>query len=49
MYTAIVLAAVYRLESPVGTICGSVVVQRDRVGMYMAIRRMIHSLRVAEV
>ena len=27
-----------------GTICGSVLVQRDRVGMYMAILRVINSL-----
>ena len=40
----IVVAAVCRFRSLVGTICGSVVVQRDRVGMYMAILRVIHSL-----
>ena len=45
MYTAIVVASVCRFESLMGTICGSVVVGRDGVGMYMAILRVIHSLR----
>ena len=45
MYTAIVVASVCRFESLMGTICGSVVVRRDRVGMYMAISRVIHSVR----
>ena len=45
MYTAIVAASVYRFESLMGTICGSVVIQRDPVGMYMANLRVIHGLR----
>ena len=49
MYTAIVVASVCRFESLMGTICGSVVVLLDRVGMCMAIFRVIHSLRVAKV
>ena len=44
MYTVIVAASVYRFESLFGTICGSVVIQRDPVGMYMAILRVIHRL-----
>ena len=40
-----VVASVCRLESLLGTICGSVVVQQDRVGMYIVILRVIHSLR----
>ena len=44
MYTAIVIASVWRFESLMGTIYGSIVVQRDRVGMYMAILRVFHSL-----
>ena len=43
MYTTIVIASVCRFESLMRTICGSVVVQRNRVGMYMAILRVIHS------
>ena len=45
MCTEIVVASVCRFESLMGTIGGSVVVQRDRVGMYMAIHRVMHSLR----
>ena len=43
MYKASAVASVGRLESLVGTICGSVVVQRDGADMYMAIVSMIHS------
>ena len=43
MYTASVVASVCRFESLLGTICSSIVVQQDRVGMYMAILGMIHS------
>ena len=45
MYTAIVVPSICRFRSLMGTICGSVVVKRDLVGMYMAIFRLIHSLR----
>ena len=45
MYTAILVAPVCRFESLMGTIRGSVVVQRGRVVLYMAIQRVIHSLR----
>ena len=43
MFVAIMFASVCRFESLMGTICGSVVVQRDGVGMYMANLRVIHS------
>ena len=33
MYTAIVVASVCRFESLTGTICGSVVVEQDHVGI----------------
>ena len=45
MYTAIVIASVCRFKSLMGIIRGSVVVQRDRVVLYMAIQRVIHSIR----
>ena len=44
-YTAVAVAPVCRFESLTETICGSVVVQRDRVGTYMAILRVIHSFQ----
>ena len=43
MYRASMVTSVCRFESLIGTICGSVVVQRDHVDMYMAIPRIIHS------
>ena len=46
MYTPIVVPSLCRFESIMGTIFGSVVVQRDRVCMYVAILGVIHSLRV---
>ena len=45
MYTAIVVASVCLFKSLIRTICGSVVVQRDRLGMYMAILRVKHNFR----
>ena len=45
MYTAIVVASICPFESLMAAICGSVVVHLDRVGMHMALLRLIHSLR----
>ena len=42
MYTAIVVAPVCRFESLIGTVCSSIVVQRDCVGVYMVIPRVVH-------
>ena len=44
MYTAIVVASVCGFQSLMETICGSVMVQRDRVRMYMAILTVMHRI-----